>query len=240
MSTRRTILGISVDDVTMDEAVSWVARFASGDTCRQAVTVNPEFIMAARSDAAFTAVLNNADLAVPDGAGLLWAARRQGTPLRMRVAGVDLVEALARESAGTGLRLYLLGARPGVAEEAASVLTERYPGLRVVGSFAGSPAREDENSILERVRSAAPHVLLVAYGAPQQDLWIARNRERISAGVAIGVGGSFDFIAGRVAHAPRRMQQLGLEWLFRLWHEPWRWRRMLALPRFVWAVLAGR
>jgi N-acetylglucosaminyldiphosphoundecaprenol N-acetyl-beta-D-mannosaminyltransferase len=240
MSERRTILGISVDDVTMDEAVSWIVHHAVDGACRQVTTVNPEFIMAARRIPAFAAAINGADLCVPDGAGLLWAARWQRSLLRQRVAGVDLVDALARESARLGLRVYFLGAQPGVAAEAAAVLTRRYPGFMVAGAYAGSPSPREERDILERLARSAPHILLVAYGAPQQDLWIARNRERIAAGVAIGVGGSFDFISGRVRRAPRRMQRLGLEWLFRLWLEPWRWRRMLALPRFVWAVLTSR
>jgi N-acetylglucosaminyldiphosphoundecaprenol N-acetyl-beta-D-mannosaminyltransferase len=241
MAEKRTILGIAVDDVTIDEAVAWVLDHALASPCRQVVTVNPEFIMAAQRNRAFADVLNAADLSVPDGAGLIWAARWLRSPLRQRVAGVDLVDALARQSARRGLRLYFLGAQPGVAAQAACVLAERYAGLIVAGSFAGSPSPGDESAILERVTEASPHVLLVAYGAPQQDLWIARNRARIPAGIAMGVGGSFDFISGRVRRAPGWMQELGLEWLFRLWHEPWRWRRMLALPRFVWAIVrAGR
>ena len=240
MQARRVlILGIGVHDVTMDEAVQQIVAFAASGDFHHVVTVNPEFIMAARENAQFAAVLNAADLAVPDGAGLLWAARQQGQPLRERVAGVDLVERVAEAGARWGLRLYLLGAQEGVAVEAARRLTQRYPGLLVAGAYAGSPRPDDEAAILSRISEARPHILFVAYGAPQQDLWIARNRERLGVGVAMGVGGAFDFIAGRARRAPRWVQRLGLEWLHRLLHQPWRWRRMLALPRFVWAVLTG-
>jgi len=234
------ILGITIDNVTMDEAVDRIVQFAASGAFRHAVTVNPEFIMAARNDPAFAAVLTTADLAVPDGIGLIWAARWRGQPLRERVAGVDLVEQVAAVAAARGLRLYLLGARPGTADAAAATLTNRYPGLIIAGAYAGTPHPDEDAAIAARICEAAPHILFVAYGAPQQDLWIARNRARLPAGVAMGVGGAFDFICGRARRAPRWMQRLGLEWLHRLYHEPWRWRRMLALPRFVWAVLKER
>jgi N-acetylglucosaminyldiphosphoundecaprenol N-acetyl-beta-D-mannosaminyltransferase len=231
------ILGVRVDDVTMDEAVERLAGFAASGHFHHAVTVNPEFVMAARRDPDFAAVINRADLSAPDGAGLLWAARRRGQPLRQRVAGVDLVVRLAAVAAQRGLRLFLLGAAPGVAEAAAATLAAHNPGLVVAGTFAGSPRAEEEDAIVARIVQAQPHILFVAYGAPQQDLWVARNRQRLPVGLAMGVGGAFDFICGRRRRAPLWMQRLGLEWLHRLYHEPWRWRRMLALPRFVWAVL---
>jgi len=234
---RVRILNIAVDDVTMDEAVARLMELATSGSFHHVVTVNPEFIMTARQDAAFAAVLNAADLAVPDGIGLIWASRLRGRPLRERVAGVDLVERTAAGAAQLGLRLYLLGARPGVADEAAARLIERYPGLTIAGAYAGSPLPVEEDTIIARIQQASPHILFVAYGAPQQDLWIHRNRQRLGVGVAMGVGGAFDFISGRSRRAPRSVQRLGLEWLYRLYHEPWRWRRMLALPRFAWAVL---
>jgi N-acetylglucosaminyldiphosphoundecaprenol N-acetyl-beta-D-mannosaminyltransferase len=239
---RRTIriLDIAVDDVTMEEAVDRLVRWAASGSSHHAVTVNPEFIMAARRDPAFAAVLNGADLAVPDGVGLIWAARWRRTPLRERVAGVDLVQRVAAAAAQQGLRLYLLGAQPGIAEAAASRLTEAHTHLVVAGTYGGSPSAAEEDAIVARIIAARPHILFVAYGAPQQDLWIARNRARLGVGVAMGVGGAFDFIAGRSQRAPGWIQHLGLEWLFRLYHEPWRWRRMLALPRFAWAVITGK
>lgn len=224
----------------MDEAVQRMADFAASGAFHHVVTVNPEFTMAARRNPAFAAVLEQSDVAAADGVGLLWAARWQHRPLRQRVAGVDLVTGFAVVAAARGLRLFLLGAQPGVAAEAAGRLAERNPGLIIAGAYAGSPVPQENDDIVQRVAAARPQALFVAYGAPQQDLWIERNRQALAEagiGVAMGVGGAFDFIAGRSKRAPAWVQRLGMEWLHRLLHEPWRWRRMLALPRFVWAVL---
>jgi N-acetylglucosaminyldiphosphoundecaprenol N-acetyl-beta-D-mannosaminyltransferase len=150
---------------------------------------------------------------------------------------VDLVDRLASLSADKGFRIYLLGAMPGVAERAAKVLCTHYAGLIVAGTDAGSPRAEDEAGIIAQVRAAHPHILLVAYGAPAQDMWIARNLDRLGVPVCIGVGGAFDYLAGVHPLAPRWLRRIGLEWLHRLVTQPWRWRRMLALPRFMWRVL---
>lgn len=231
------ILGVRVDDVTGDETLALVERFIGERAPHQICTVNPEFIMAAQRDEAFRDIINNAALCPPDGVGVLWAARRLGHPLRERVGGTDMAERIAARAAQLGWRLYFLGAAPGVAEQAATVLQTRYPGLAVVGTFAGSSTPSEENAIVERIRAARPDVLLVAFGAPMQDVWIARNQPRLQVPVAMGVGGAFDFIAGVTRRAPRWVQRLGFEWLHRLIREPWRWRRQLALPRFVWRVL---
>ena len=234
------ILGVRVDDVTGDETLALVERFIAERAPHQICTVNPEFIMAAQRDEAFRNVINNAALCPPDGVGVLWAARRLGHPLRERVGGADMAERIAARAAQLGWRMYFLGAAPGVAEQAATVLQTRYPGLAVVGTFAGSSTPSEEDAIVERIRAARPDVLLVAFGAPMQDVWIARNQPRLQAPVAMGVGGAFDFIAGVTRRAPRWVQRLGFEWLHRLIHEPWRWRRQLALPRFAWCELWSR
>lgn len=231
------ILGVRVDNVTMSEALARIAAFVEKGTPHQVVTVNPEFVMTAQRLPAFREVLNDADLALPDGVGLLWAARRLGTPLQERVAGSDLVPLVAEEAARRGYRLFLLGAAPGVAERAAQRLQQIVPDVQIVGTYAGSPAVEEEDEIVARIRAAQPHILLVAYGAPRQDLWIARNLHRLKVPVAMGVGGAFDFLAGVVPRAPYWVRQLGFEWLYRLLHQPWRWRRQLAIPRFMWHVL---
>jgi N-acetylglucosaminyldiphosphoundecaprenol N-acetyl-beta-D-mannosaminyltransferase len=136
--------------------------------------------------------------------------------------------------------VFYLGAAPGVAERTAEILAARHPGLPVAGCYAGSPAPEEEDGIVARVRAARTDLLFVAYGAPRQDLWLDRNLARTGAAVGIGVGGAFDFVAGVATRAPRWVQRLGLEWLHRLACEPWRWRRQLALPAFAWRVLTGR
>jgi len=142
-----------------------------------------------------------------------------------------MLPVLAQRCAAFGYRLYLLGAAPGVAEAAAVRLQELAPGLEIAGTYAGSPASSEEDEIIERIRAARADVLCVAYGAPAQELWIWRNLSRLPVAVAMGVGGAYDFLAGRQRRAPRIMQRMGLEWLYRLYREPWRWRRMLALPQ---------
>jgi N-acetylglucosaminyldiphosphoundecaprenol N-acetyl-beta-D-mannosaminyltransferase len=233
----RIILGVRVDDVTYSEALAHVERCIQTRQLCQIATVNVEFIMEARRNPEFKQVLAGAGLCVPDSSGVTWAARRQGRPVRQRVAGVDLVERIAARAAERGWRVYFLGAAPGVAEQAANALARRYPGLKIAGCYAGSPRREEEDAIVGWVQAARPDVLLVAYGAPQQDLWIARNQARVGAPVAVGVGGSFDYIAGLVPRAPAWMRRAGLEWLYRLLKQPWRLRRQLVLPQFAWLVL---
>jgi N-acetylglucosaminyldiphosphoundecaprenol N-acetyl-beta-D-mannosaminyltransferase len=196
--------------------------------------------MRARDDAAFSDVLRHAALCLPDGIGIVWAARLRGVHLRERVAGSDLVPRLAEEAAHRGWRLFFLGAAPGVAETTARILAERCPGLQIAGCYAGSPSPEKEAEIANRILRSRADLLFVAYGAPQQDLWLSRNLAASGAAVGIGVGGSFDFISGISHRAPRWVQHVGLEWLYRLIREPKRWRRQLALPRFAALVLLGR
>jgi N-acetylglucosaminyldiphosphoundecaprenol N-acetyl-beta-D-mannosaminyltransferase len=243
------ILGVPVHDVTHDEAVARIESLIEGGGAHQVATVNPEFVMTARRDSEFQRVLRATELNVPDGAGVLWAARRKGTPLRERVAGVDLVDRLCGLAASHGWRAYFLGAQPGVAERAAAALALRHAGLKIAGTLAGSPGLAEEADIVARLRSAGPKLLFVAYGAPAQDKWLARNLPRLnpdpSGGglgvVGMGVGGAFDFIAGLQRRAPEWMQQANLEWLYRLVREPRRWRRQTALVRFAaMAMLESR
>jgi N-acetylglucosaminyldiphosphoundecaprenol N-acetyl-beta-D-mannosaminyltransferase len=231
------ILGVRVDVITFDATLACIEGYIAGGRPHQIVTVNPEFVMTSQSNAEFRRVINEAALALPDGTGVWWASRRLGQPVPERIPGVDLVDRLASLSADRGYRIYLLGAMPGVAEQAAKALCDRYVRLIVAGTYAGSPRVEDEAGIIAQVRAAQPHILLVAYGAPAQDMWIARNLDRLGVPVCIGVGGAFDYLAGVRPLAPRWLRRIGLEWLHRLVTQPWRWRRMLALPRFVWRVL---
>ncbi len=238
--TTLSILGVPVHDVTTEETLALIDQFVREKTPHQICTVNTEFIMAARQDNEFMRILNRSALNLPDSIGVVWAARRLGHPLRERVAGSDLVALIADRAQTTGWRIFLLGAEEGVAEQAASILRDRYPKTNIAGTYAGSPRPEEEAGIAARIRTSQADLLLVAYGAPRQDKWIDRNIERAGVAVAIGIGGSLDFIAGSQKRAPRWMQGLGLEWLYRLMREPWRWRRQLALPRFVWQVLSAK
>lgn len=235
---RRRILGRPVDDVDPGQAIAWYAAALDGDRCRQVATVNPEFVMIADEDPDFARVLDAADLAIPDGVGLILAGRVRGQPIRSRVTGVDTVLALAELAADRGDPVFLLGAAPGVAEATAGVLRRRFPRLRIAGTHAGSPDPAEAPAIVDWINAAGARILFVAFGAPAQDKWIAANRDRLTTvRIAIGIGGSFDYLSGRVARAPAPIRRAGLEWLFRLIRQPWRWRRMLRLPVFAWRVL---
>lgn len=234
------ILGIPVHAVTAAEALAFVDGYMAEPRVHQIATVNPEFVMAAQSDAAFRHALLTADLCLPDGIGLLYAARYSGRTLPERVPGSELVYALAERAAARGWPLYLLGAAPGVADEAARIFVERFPGLRIAGTYAGSPDAAENDAILRLINDSGALLLFVAYGAPKQDKWIERNRTNLTTvRAAIGVGGSLDFVTGRAVRAPQWAQDMGLEWLHRLYKEPWRWRRMTALPRFAIRVMAA-
>ncbi len=231
------VLGVPVDVVSEVDVLDFIGRRVAEREVSQVVTVNAEYVMRARVDSVFKRVIESADLRTPDGAGVVWAARRRGAMIQGRVGGSDLIWSVSEQAARTGQRVFLLGGAEGVAACASRVLQTRYPGLQVCGTFAGSPTagRDDEQRRL--IREAKPDVLFVAFGAPEQDLWIARAKRELQVPVSMGVGGSFDYVAGIAKRAPLTMQRLGLEWLYRLVRQPWRWRRMLVLP--VFAALAG-
>lgn len=246
---RVTVMGLPVDAVTLTEAIRLIecalregeaaVDQASGAGLRHpwhVVTLNPEIVMAARRDPSLRDIVRRAALVTADGIGVVLAGRLAGFRVPERVTGIDLLLALAPVLAASGHSIFLLGGTVGVAEQAADRLRTRAPGLRVAGTYAGRSGPEGDEDAVERIRAARPAVLVAAYGAPAQERWIARNLPRTGCAVAVGVGGALDMLAGRVTRAPRWMRRSGLEWLYRLWRQPWRWRRMLALPRF--AVLA--
>lgn len=235
------ILGVAVDDVVEDEALALADGMIRAGGPHQICTVNPEFVVEARRNPAFAAALAGADLRTPDGFGLLLAARYLGAPLRGRVTGVELTRRLAALAAERGYRLFLLGAAPGVAEAAGAALAAANPGLIIAGCFAGSPAPRHEPFLRQLIAAARPDILLVAYGHPRQDLWIARNQPYLRVPLAIGVGGALDYLSGQVPRAPAWLRRLGLEWLYRLARQPRRLPRIIdAVPRFLWAVVTER
>jgi N-acetylglucosaminyldiphosphoundecaprenol N-acetyl-beta-D-mannosaminyltransferase len=236
------VLGVRIDDVTYPEALEVLRQALASRTPLVVTTPNPEFIMAARRDQAFRAVLNRSGLNIPDGIGLVLAARLAGDRLRAHVQGTDLVLLLAAESAAAGQRWFLLGGWGDVAERAAAALVRQFPGLQVAGAAPGSPAANQDAHTRAIIRAAGQvDVLLVAYGAPRQEHWLDRNLADLGIPVGIGVGGVFNYLAGDLPRAPRWVRRLHCEWLHRLVTQPWRWRRQLALPQFaglaiVWAV----
>lgn len=243
---RIDLLGLPLDTRTWANVDAWLREVlaAADGRCRHLVTLNPEYVMAARRDPALAAAIWHADLVLADGVGVVLAARWLDGERVDRITGVALTEHLASLSQQADAPLFLLGAGPGVAADARTKLRTRYPDARVAGVWdGGSPRLEDDAETIRRIASSGARVVLVAYGAPAQVHWIARNQVALGeAGIrlAIGVGGAFDFLSGRVKRAPAPVRRLGLEWLYRLVHEPWRWRRQLALPRFALAVIGQR
>jgi N-acetylglucosaminyldiphosphoundecaprenol N-acetyl-beta-D-mannosaminyltransferase len=226
-----------VDALSLDEAARRIGALIAEGQRAQVVTLNPELVMRAQRDAGLAQIIRAARLVTADGVGVVWALRLAGQRIPERVTGVDLAAALAERAAATGAPIFLLGAAPGVAQAAAMALSQRYPGLRVAGCWAGAPHPRDDAAATARIRASGARVALVAYGAPAQELWIARNLPALPGVVALGVGGALDLLAGHIPRAPGWMRAAGLEWLYRLARQPWRWRRMLALPRF--ALLAS-
>lgn len=229
MHSQVGILGAYVDSVTLGEAAQRAHEFVSSGLPHQIVTVNVDFIRLAQENLEFRAVINRSDLAIADGMPLVWASRWLGEQLPERVTGVELVDQCCSMATTKGYRVFLLGGEDGVAQGAAEVLTNRFPGLQVVGAYSppvGPFSDEEDRKMVNMIQEAQPHILFVAFGAPKQDLWISQHRDEINVPLAIGVGGVFNFLTGRVKRAPDWMQKGGLEWFYRVVQEPRRlWRR---------------
>lgn len=242
---RVNLLDTWVDRVTVDEAAERITAFVQSGSPHQVVTANVDFLRLGARNPAFRELVNAADLVVPDGMPLVWASRLRGDPLPERATGIELLHQCARMAPAHGYSLFLLGAEPGVADEAAMVLRSRYPGLRIAGTCAPSPLmlKADDELLVRMIREARPDIVLVAFGAPRQEEWIRAHLHDLQVPVCIGVGGAFDMLAGRVKRAPLWMQQAGLEWLFRLLQEPRRlWKRYFIhdLPVFVRLMAQSR
>lgn len=253
---RIQILGIPIDVLTAREALMEIGSFFKREGQFHIATPNPEMLVETRRNGEFRTALQGTALNLPDGIGLVWAMKR-ARPIRTgsfgRVTGTDMVEALLSREARIcpPERVFLLGAAPGIAEHAAARLRETNPALQIAGTFAGSPDPTHDEEIVARINAAAlaphsssrsdggPTLLFVAFGAPAQDLWIARNLQKLrTVKVAMGVGGAFDFIAGKQKRAPRFLRALGLEWLWRLLLQPRRVKRIFrAVIVFPWLAL---
>ena len=222
------ILGVRFDDLTQQEAAQQGRQLLEEDKFHFVVTPNPEFLLAAEKDPEFRRVLNAADLVLPDGIGVVYSAKILGTPLKERVPGIEFAEAMLSALNEMGGRLYLLGAKPGVAEEAGRRICARYPALVLCGTHDGY--FKDEQAILPEIAATKPDLLFVCLGAPKQEKWMARWGQHTGAKLAIGLGGCLDVFAGNVRRAPEQWQKLGLEWAYRLKKEPKRIGRMAKLP----------
>lgn len=224
----------------MAAALQAIERFVASGRSHHVVTLDASMCVEARTDLELRRIVLEAELVTPDSAGILWAARRCGVRLTERVSGVDIVSALAARSPTTGITMFLLGAAPGVAEEAAARLQTQHPGCRIVGAHHGYFSADDEPRVVDAIRQARPDVLCVAMGIPKQEKWIARHRAELGVPVMIGVGGTFDVLSGRMRRAPAWMRRTNLEWLYRVLANPRKLRKVLMLPGFVAMTLKAR
>ena len=230
------ILSIPICNVTLADATAFAFTCIAEGKAAAIATANAEMVMKAQEDDLLAQMLKTADLVVPDGAGVLWAAEQEGKKFKERVAGVDLACSLLEKAAARQTAVYFFGGAEGIAKEAAANMQAKYPGLRVVGTHSGFFTADEETGIIADIRQKGTQILLVALGVPKQEKWIHDHLYELGPCVAMGVGGTFDVLAGKSCRAPKWMQEHRLEWLYRLAKEPTRCKRMLALPKFVMAV----
>lgn len=263
-----TILNSRVDNLTKPEALKLIKQFVISKKPHQICTVNPEYLMEAQRDKELQCIINNSAMNTPDGGGLLFASRYLGTPIAEKITGVDLVRWIFSLANKSGWKIFLLGGQHGVAQKTVDNMKKLYPKIRFVGVFEGNPILKPISKqiyesgyktrrsidlklskmlpksnidIIQKIISAKPDILLVAYGCPKQDKFIARYSRYIRVPVMIGVGGTFDYLSGEAKYAPQWMRNLHLEWLYRLFQNPAkRWNRIItAVFRFPWTVLTS-
>lgn len=232
------VLGVLYDNVTMEEALEKGRQILLGDKTCYCVTPNAEMAYEALMNEGFRSLLNGAELVLPDGAGVVLGARILKTPLKQKVAGVEFAQNMLPVMEELGARLYLLGSKPGVGELAAEKMKKKVPGLHICGISDGY--YKDEEEILDRINRSGADALFVCLGSPRQELFMQKYQDLLNVKLMCGLGGTLDSIAGTVKRAPRWMIRLQLEWLYRLIKEPRRFKRMLRLPKFIFAAVKKR
>ncbi|OGC29451.1 hypothetical protein A2311_06600 [candidate division WOR-1 bacterium RIFOXYB2_FULL_48_7] len=231
---------INIDNVTLEEALQQTEQLVRADTPHLVVTPNPEMIVAAQKDQLLREIINErAALRLPDGISMIVVSHLLGRPLRQRVTGIDFLQAVCRQGAKSGWKIFLLGSAPGVAEKAATNLRMINFGLQVVGTHHGyfKDNSQEEADVIRQINALRPDMLFVGLGAGRQEKWLTEHLPELGIKVGVGVGGSFDVISGIKKRAPLWAQKLYIEWLYRLVTEPQRWKRQLALPIFLWLTL---
>ncbi len=239
------ILGIKIDNLYLAEVLESVELFLNSSKQHYLVTTNPEFIVHAQKDEEFREILNQSDISIADGMGIKFSAKRYGWKLKQRITGVDLLWEIASIAEKQNKSIYLLGSKRGVPQATAFKLIQEFPKLKIVGAETGFRSWHrhiKDEKLVKMMNLRKPDILFVALGHGKQEKWISKNLQNIpSVKLAMGVGGSFDYISGQVKRAPKFMRQLGLEWLYRLGKQPWRLPRILtAVIRFSWLVIKDR
>ncbi len=242
-----SIMGVRIDNKSMDETMDMVKKKIADNEQYIIYTPNTEIVMMCHKDDEFMELLNKSDINIPDGVGLIYASKIKKHQLKEKVAGFDLSVNLLKLADKQGLKLYVVGGKPGVAEAAMNKVHEKYPGIKIMGAqhgyfkgtHLGKQGHEEEVKVIEDINRAEPHILFVGFGAKKQEQWIEFNRDKINAKIIIGNGGTLDGLAGYVKRAPELFIKLGLEWFYRLMKEPKRIKRQILLPIFVFRVLFG-
>ncbi|SHH51158.1 N-acetylglucosaminyldiphosphoundecaprenol N-acetyl-beta-D-mannosaminyltransferase [Caloranaerobacter azorensis DSM 13643] len=242
------IMGIRINKVTLDSAVDKVHEFVNNGKTNVIYTPNTEIVMAARKDDELRNLLNEGDLNLPDGIGLVYASKIKKKPLKERVTGYDISIKIIEIANKEGLSLFLLGGRQGVALKACENIKEKYSNVKIAGfhhgyfkgTHTGYEGHREEMEVIKKINDAKPDILFVGFGAPRQEKWIHANKDKLNCKVIIGNGGTLDVLAGNVKRAPEIFQRLGLEWLYRLLKEPWRFKRQMVLPLFAILVLFSK
>ena len=235
------ILGVLVDKISAEEASCKIMEMLKEDRPHSVFTPNSEIIFMAYKDSEFREILINADILSADGIGVVYASKILKNPIKNRAAGYDIACLLIEKAEKSAHRLFLFGGKEGVAEAAKENLEKKYPFLQIVGTHNGYFKPEEESEIIQKINDSKADIVFVCLGAPAQERWIARCADKTSARVFMGIGGSLDVFAGTAERAPKFWCDMGLEWLYRLIKQPWRFWRMLALPKFAITVfLKGR
>ncbi|MDD5131921.1 MAG: WecB/TagA/CpsF family glycosyltransferase [bacterium] len=230
------ILGFQIDNLRMTEAIPKIREFIESRIPHQIITANSLMLRAASDNIRLKEVFAKSALVVPDSIGMIMAGRILGHPLMERVPGIDLMYETFALCQQEGYSIYLLGAKPGVSAQAAENIRRQFPGIKITGTHHGYFNVQEESRVIEEIKNLQPEVLFVGFNIPHQELWIAEHLNALAVPVAVGIGGSFDVISGRIKRAPAAMQQAGLEWLWRTIVEPWRVKRIMLLPSFLCKV----
>jgi N-acetylglucosaminyldiphosphoundecaprenol N-acetyl-beta-D-mannosaminyltransferase len=237
---RVSIYGVKVSKLNMKQTVEWLTDAIANRRPTQVITANPIMLMTALEQPEYMAMMRRAELIVPDGAGLVWAASHIGEPVAEKVAGIDLMHELLGIGEIRGWRIFLLGASPEIIQVTAGKLRAQYPKLQLVGVRDGYFKAEDNEAVVRQIRDAAPDILFVGRSADKQEPWIDQYKTELQVPVMMGIGGSFDVLSGRLKRAPKLFIRMRLEWLYRLLQEPWRYKRMLILPKFAVKVIRDK
>lgn len=232
-----SIFGVPFSKLSLQDTVQYLTDAVNSGQPHQVITANPIMVMEARQNPDYLAMMNRAELIVPDGAGVVWAANYVGQPVAERVTGFELLHELMKAGETHRWKVYFVGASPVIIQAAVEKLSQKYPLVNIVGVRDGYFGPEDDEEVIAEIQEAKPDLLFVGRSADRQEPWIDNYKSRLQVPVIMGVGGSYDVISGKLKRAPKWFIRMRLEWFYRLLQEPWRYKRMMVLPKFALTVM---